>query len=246
MKKIVPAFAVFLMLLSFNSEAHSYWIEFANKPQLNEPLEIRLYYGEYASHKRESGHPLEKMKDIRVWTVAPDGDSTFIETKQTEEYWVGYYTPKMTGEFQVLGINDTRGVQNWKAHNLGIALPKQYLRKEFILSGSNGSETISTTKSRQFLDFDITQSEDEYLIATNKGERSYREAKITITNPEGWIRIRFTDRMGNATFKPNETGTYLIETEWLDETPGIHNGIAYERVRHKLDATIEVPSEKSF
>jgi hypothetical protein len=239
-KKTLYVLSFILLGFAFNSEAHSYWIEFTTTPQLNKPLEVRLYYGEYAFHRREKGHPLDKMKDIRVWVIAPNGDSTFVETKQTDEYWVGYYTPKARGEFQVLGINDTRGVQNWHAHKLGIALPKQYLRKEFTLSGTAGSLAVHSGKNSQFLDMDITKSGDEYLIMAKKGNRGYREAKVTIINPEGWMQVRTTDRMGNATFKPNKSGMYLIETEWFDETPGTNNGIAYERVTHKMDTTIEV------
>lgn len=246
MKKTLYVLSFILFGLSFNSEAHSYWIEFATTPQLNKPLEVRLYYGEYALHKREKGNPLNKMKDIRVWVVAPNGDSTFVETKQTNEYWVGYYTPKTSGEFQVLGINDTRGVQNWHAHKLGIALPKQYLRKEFTLSGTAESAVVRSEKSSQFLDMDITKSGDEYQIVAKKGNRGHRDAKVTITNPEGWTQIRTTDRMGNVSFRPNKSGMYLIETEWFDETPGTYDGISYERTTHKMDITIDVPAEKSL
>lgn len=228
------SFAFLLVCLSSHALAHSYWIDFVGQPQKNVPLEIRLYYGEYAEKKMEAGRPLDKMKDIRLWAVTPSGDSISISTQQTEAYWLAYFTPETDGEYQILGINDTRGVQNWKAHNLGIVLPKQYLRKNFTVG-----EVQTASAKLLYLDTDVIQKGDVYQLQLFKDGKPFRSHKITIINPDGWTKQKTTDRMGICSFEANTPGMYLIETEWLDESPGVYKEIAYERVRHTFNIAVQ-------
>src|SRR5688572_14340600 len=104
MQKLIAA--VLILCLPLLAKAHSYWIETSGSHQLNEPVTIKLFFGEYASKEIMTGKSLDKMKDILVYVQLYGGSKTAIVMKQTDSCWIGSFTPVKEGSYEITGINN--------------------------------------------------------------------------------------------------------------------------------------------
>lgn len=224
MKKLL--FFILILTIPTLSFAHGYWIEISGSNQVNQPATIRLYYGEYITGERLSGKFLDKMNEIKVYA-----DSKEIVMKQHPDYWEGQFTPSTNGSYIITAINESREVQDWTKHNLGIVRPVQYLKTIY----SVGSATVSTP-GNLFLDATIIKEKpDTYKITVLKENTSFAEAKITVTHPDG----EETYHTGSsAEFTTPLPGLYVIDVEWIDKTPGTFKGKDYASVRYKLNYSL--------
>ena len=233
MKKISIFFAVFLLPLL--SMAHGYWIEVKSNNKMGQSVQIQLFFGEFASQMTEKGKTLDKMDDIKVCVIDEKGNKTDVLMKQTETHWEGDFTPSSNGVYQVLGINDTRGVQDWKKHNLGITRPIQYIRTTFIVGDEKNVQS-------QFQPLDVVAQKngEAYLLTAVKANIPFQKTKLSIINPEGWTNVKYTNQNGEASFKPNMKGIYMVELEWIDKTEGVYKEVKYESIRHKCNMTVAI------
>lgn len=232
--KITLFFSV--LCLPMLSVAHGYWLETKGSGKVNEPVKILLFYGEYASEIREKGNKLDKMADIMVSVIDVSGNKTAIKMTQTETHWEGFYTPTQEGNYQILGINDTREVQDWHKHKLGITRPVQFVRTNYVV----GNSPQSTPKNYQFLDIVASKQGEFIALTAYKNNVPLDSTKIIIINPQSWEKIKTTNERGRVTFLPTGKGMYLAEIEWIDKTPGNFKGKNYETIRYKSKTTLVV------
>jgi uncharacterized GH25 family protein len=234
MKKI--SISILTILLPFLSMAHGYWLETKGSGKVNEPVKIMLFYGEYSSEIRERGSKLDKMVEILVSVLDVDGNKSAIKMTQTDTNWEGFYTPTKEGNYQILGINDTREVQDFTKHNLGITRPIQFVRTNYLV----GNTPLAMSKNPQFLDI-IPSIQGEFIALTAyKDNLPLNKMKVTITNPQSWTKTKTTNEKGRVTFLPTGKGMYLVEIEWIDKTTGTFKGKDYDSIRYKSETTIVV------
>jgi uncharacterized GH25 family protein len=215
------------------SWAHGYWLEVVGVATKGKPITIKICYGEYASQIREVGNRLDKMADIKITVIAPDGSKKDIEMTQTHTHWEGIYTPSTDGYYQVVGINDAREVQDWVKHKLGITRPIQYLRTQFTV----GSTVEPNNITPLFLDVRSQINPNNVELYAMKDGKPMDKIKVRIVNPEGWMQDKYTNAIGFVSVIPNKEGLYVAEIEWIDTTPGVFKGKNYETVRHKCSTT---------
>lgn len=235
MKKIGQL--VMLLVCPLLTQAHGYWFELeqSENAAIGEPVQIHLYYGEYASQIREVGSRLDKMVDIKVTVISPDGEELEVNMTQTNTRWEGSYTPNSEGYYQVLGLNDTREVQDWHKHKLGITRPIQYLRTGFSVG-----ENQSAADQLLYLDTFCKINANNVELYAMKDGKPMNKTKIRVVNPEGWLQDKFSNQIGFVSVVPNKKGLYLAEVEWIEEVPGTFKGKAYETIRHKCDMTFVI------
>ncbi|MBA4853498.1 nickel transport complex, NikM subunit,transmembrane [Emticicia sp. BO119] len=233
MKNKIIIFA--LLLIPFLSEAHGYWLEVKGSGKVGEPVKIQIFYGEFVNQGRMKGKFLDKMNEIKLFVIDEAGDRINVPTFQTETHWEGSFTPKTEGNYQIMGINETREVQDWAKHNLGIVRPMQYLRTNYVVG-----KFTAVTKPNNFLDIIATESDNGINLNAFKNNFPVDKAKLTIISPDGWEKVRITSERGRASFIPNTKGIYLIEAEWIDKTPGTYKEKEYESIRYHSETTIEV------
>jgi uncharacterized GH25 family protein len=221
-----------LFVLPVAGFSHGYWFEVEPDAQKGHPVVIKMFYGEYSSEIREVGDRLDKMSLLKVSVIAPDGTKKDIQMKQTNTHWEGSYIPQQDGYYQVLGINDMREVQDWHRHNLGITRPIQYLRTQFTVGKQ--AETITNPL---FLDVYCKVNMNNVEIYAVKDGKPMDKLRVRIVNPDAWIQDKHTNKAGFVSVIPNKEGLYLVEIEWIDESPGVFQGKAYETIRHKSDMT---------
>ncbi|PLK43714.1 DUF4198 domain-containing protein [Emticicia sp. TH156] len=232
--KIKLAVLAFI-LMPYVLQAHGYWLEVKGSGKPGEPARIQIYYGEYVNQGRMKGKSLDKMNEIKLFVIDEAGNRQDIPIKQTETHWEGTFTPATEGNYQILGINETREVQDWHKHNLGIVRPMQYLRTNYKV----GKGAVQA-KSVNYFDIVATESDNGINLTAFKNNVPADKAKLTIISPDGWEKVKITTEKGRASFVPNTKGVYLIEAEWIDKTPGTYQDKPYESVRYHTETTIEV------
>jgi hypothetical protein len=233
MKNKIILFA--LLLMPFLSEAHGYWLEVKGSGKVGEPAKIQIFYGEYVNQGRMKGKFLDKMNEIKIFVIDEVGNRIDIPTVQTETHWEGIFTPNTEGYYQVMGVNETREVQDWAKHNLGIVRPMQYLRTNYVVG-----KVSTTAKPGNYFDIIASEAESGINLSAFKNNIPADKAKLTIISPDGWEKIKITSERGRASFVPLTKGLYLIEAEWIDKTPGTYKDKPYESVRYHAETTIEV------
>lgn len=227
----ISALSIFLFA-PFLAQAHGYWIELKGSGKTNEPVQVQVFFGEYAHGKRERGATLDKMADIKITVVGPDGEKTTVATTQTNTHWEGSFTPQKVGYYQVLGVNDTRDVQDWTKRNMGIVRPVQFLRADYVVG-----EAADRTVSPQQLDVVARAEGNTVGLRALRDGKGLANSSVNVVNPEGWERRCQTNEQGRTSFAANQKGIYIVELEWIDKTPGTFNGKPYEQTRYRCDMT---------
>lgn len=230
------SFFIGLLCLPVLSMAHGYWLETKGSGKVGEPVKILLFYGEYASEIRERGNKLDKMAEILVSVIDIEGNKYAIKMTQTDTHWEGFYTPTKEGNYQILGINETREVQDWHKHKLGITRPVQFVRTNYIV----GNAPLTTPKTYQFLDIVASKQGEFIALTAYQNNQPLDSTKIIIINPQSWEKIKTTNERGRVTFLPTGKGMYLAEIEWIDKTPGIFKGKEYATIRYKSETTLVI------
>ncbi|MDZ7936334.1 MAG: hypothetical protein U5M51_15495 [Emticicia sp.] len=233
MKKV--SLIIVIVLLPILSIAHGYWLEVQGSGKVNEPAKIQIFYGEFENQRRETGKLLDKMSEIKIFILDVQGNKTEILMSQTNTHWEGVFTPKIVGFYQIIGINDTREVQDFTKHNLGIIRPVQYLRTNYQVGELADEQTAANA-----LDILLKQSGENLMLSIWKENEAFAKTKVKIINPEGWVKEKMTNENGKIQIKTNMKGLYLVELEYIDKTAGSFKGKPYETVRYRCETTLKV------
>ncbi len=234
MKRLKTFLTVAFILSSPAVFAHGYWMEIEGSHKVNEPVTIKLFFGEYISGERLSGNFLDRMKEIKVFARIPGGKQQPVEMKQLAEYWEGTFIPLTEGNYEIVGVNDEREVQDWTRHNLGIVRPVQYLKANY-----QAGTAITPQTAGSFLDITVNPTTTgAYAIQVFKNNNSIGSATVVVTHPDKEETVLNLDKEGKALFTAPRAGLYIIDAEWIDKTQGEFKGKKYETVRHKLDFSL--------
>ncbi|MFT3981654.1 MAG: hypothetical protein QM687_14360 [Ferruginibacter sp.] len=216
------------------SQAHTYWFVTEGSHKVNEPVQVKIYFGEYVTGELMSGKSLDKMKDIKVWVrLAGSPDMAIVMTQDTG-YWKGSFTPLKEGTYEIIGINDTREVQDWTKHGFGIVRPVQYLKQLYQVGAGATAQS-----SAAFLDITVAKEHKDYVLQVFKNGKPAGKTKFFISQPDGEEVPVETDETGKAIYKPVAAGLYIVGIEWVDKTPGQFLGKDYASVRYRLDASLQ-------
>lgn len=225
-----------IICLPFLSRAHGYWLETQGSGKIGEPVKILMFYGEYAEAIREKGNKLDKMTELKVSVIDALGKQSAINMVQKETHWEGTFTPTTNGNYQILAINDTREVQDFTKHNLGITRPVQFMRTTYQV----GKASATNAKNLQFLDVTANQENGKITLSAFKDKQALAKTKLTIINPQTWEKTKFTNENGQTTFTPTGKGLYLVELEWIDTNSGTFKGKDYQTIRYKSEMTFVI------
>lgn len=199
--------------------SHTYWFTTEGSHKVNEPVQIKIYFGEYVTGELMKGKALDKMKDIKVLVRYAGAPDQYIAMQQDSGHWHGSFVPAAEGTYEIIGINDTREVQDWTKHGYGIVRPVQYLKCVYQV----GVE-LSAQSSSAFLDVTSGKDANGYFFTLFKKGNPAAKTKLFISQPNGEEVQLETDEKGIIYFKPSAAGLYIIGLEWVDKTAGEFNG----------------------
>ncbi len=232
LSKLIIATA--LLLAPTTLMAHGYWIELEGNHKVNEPVTVKLVFGDYPAGERLTGKFLDKMKDINVYVQYGNNKREQIEMEQTNDCWIGTFTPSTSATYEVTGINDTRDVQDWTKHHLGVVRPIQYL-KAYYQVGKSANEGGTNF----LLDASIKKlANGKYEITVLKNGHPLPQQKIVISGYGNYNQEPTTSNDGRATIKLKKKGLHVMSIDWIDKTPGTYKNKKYETIRHRLDYSL--------
>lgn len=225
------------VLLPFLVQAHGYWLELVGNGKPGADVTVKIFFGEYENNIREKGASLAGMKEFRAYVIDPAGQQQSIALTQTETCWEGRFKPAKSGHYQVFGVNDTRDVQDWTRHGLGVVRPIEYLRADYM-AGSG----MAAANAKPQTDLDVlARNESGQVVLTAFAKRQpLAKTKLTIQNPQGWEKTLTTDAGGVARFTPSGPGLYIVEAGQMDKTPGQYQGKDYPAIRTAYALTVKV------
>ena len=234
MKKTVAS--LLFMFLPLLTQAHTYWLELKGSGKVGDLMTAQLYFGELENGLREKGQMLNSMKAFTASVLLPDGTTEPLTLSPADNCYQAQFTPKQAGTYQVLLVNDTRAVQDWTSHKLGIVRPREYLRAIWQVGGGSLS-----AKPVQYLDVTpeagLTSGKPATLLVTKDGA-SYANAPVKLTTPDGKQTKQTADANGRLTLTPAGAGQYVVDVDFLDKTPGQYQGKDYQAVRNKTALTL--------
>lgn len=233
MKKLFELLAI--LLSPFLVSAHGDWLEVKGSGKVGEPAKIQLVFGAYENQERIKGAKIAFLKDFTVYVLDAKGNKSTIEMTQTETCFEGTFTPSSEGLFQIIGVNEVREVVDWTVHGFDVLRPTEYLRTQYTVG-----ESTNTATEQGFLDVIPIKIDEEIKLTAFKNKALNPKTKLIITNPEGWEKVKFTDAKGEAVFKPNMKGMYMVEMEYIDKTAGNFKGKDYKMVRNKFSLVVVV------
>lgn len=233
MKKLIVLLSI--ICVPFLSSAHGDWIEVFGNGKVGETAKVQLIFGAYENQERLKGKALNFLKEFTVYVIDPAGNRIDVPMTQTETAWEGNFTPKTEGTYQVLGINEERGVVDWTIHGFDVLRPKEYLRTNYTVG-----KPSEANKATQFLDVIPTKVGEDIKLTAYLNNAITPKTKLIITNPEGWEKTKMTNASGEATFKPTTKGVYMVEMENIDKTAGKFKDKDYKMIRNKFALMVKV------
>lgn len=229
---------LFLFLFPLLTQAHSYWLELKGSGKVGEPLIVQCYFGELENGLREKGPILNGIKAFTASVLLPDGTTEPLSLSAAENCYQAQFKPKQAGTYQVLLVNDTRAVQDWTKHNLGIVRPREYLRAICQVGGGRLS-----AKPAYYLDVtpqgQPAVGKSLTLLITKDGA-AYANAPLKLTTPDGKQTKVAADANGLLTLNPTGAGQYVVDVDFMDKTPGQYQGKDYQAIRNKMALTLTV------
>ncbi|ADB42740.1 DUF4198 domain-containing protein [Spirosoma linguale] len=234
-KTIASLLFLFLPLLT---QAHSYWLELKGSGKVGELMTVQCYFGELENGLREKADKLAGIKAFTASVLLPDGSTQPLTLAPVENCYQAPFTPGMAGTYQVLLVNDTRAVQDWTSHKMGIVRPREYLRAVCQVGGGSLS-----AKPVYYLDVTpqtrLAAGQPATLLVTKDGA-AYANAPLKLTTPDGKQTKQTTDANGRLTLTPTGAGQYVVDVDFMDKIPGQYQGKAYQAVRNKTALTMVV------
>lgn len=234
MKRLTLYLLLLFTSLPFISQASAYWMDVKGSGKLNQPVSIKIYYGnieESGIRKPLAGTELMLTGEFRISIVDGKGERKSIPIALKGDCWEGTFTPRQKGVYQILGINDTHPVVDRSKTGGKNVLPIDYLCAAYHVEDTGG-----VLKPVQFLDIIIARKNKLVLVkAFNNGVKAPDGTKIRVFNPENWEKELSIDENGEAVFLPTMKGLYIIREDWTDPTPGTYKGISYTSIRHRCN-----------
>jgi len=214
--------------------ASAYWMDVKGSGKVNEPVQIRIYYGnieESGIRVPLKGPELTLTGEFKISVVDGEGRSRPIVMALSGDGWEGTFTPSEKGVYQILGINDTHPVVD-RSKTGGInVLPVDYLCAAYAVEN-----TGSVKKPAQFLDIITERQGTRVLVkAFKNGRRAVLNTKLRVFNPENWEKELSLNAEGEAVFLPTMKGLYIIREDWTDQRPGSYKGMPYSGIRHRCN-----------
>ncbi|MEZ0542729.1 DUF4198 domain-containing protein [Fibrella arboris] len=237
MKKSLSSLLL-LLLLPLLTEAHSYWLELKGSGKVGEPMTVQCYFGELENGLREKADKLGGIKAFTASVLLPNGTSEPLTLLPAENCYQAQFIPNQAGTYQVLLVNDTRPVQDWTKHNLGIVRPREYLRAICQIGGG-----MLSAKPVFYLDATPVSKPVAGKAATvliTKDGAAYANAPVKLTMPDGKQSKLTADANGLLTLTPTGAGQYVVDVDFMDKTPGNYQEKEYQAVRNKMALTLAV------
>lgn len=226
--------AMTLFLFSQNCFAHSYWLEVKGNGKVNDTATVYLYFGEFEKGLRENKeHFLKNMESFTAYYLDSKGLKQDLILQKDSNCFKASFVPTSNGIYTIMMKENSRAVQDWTKHGLGIIRPFENLKVNYNVGKVKNSQLANFETSK--IDI-IVKKENCQLILDNK---EFANKSISITNDKGKSEKVKTDENGFFTI-PNSKGMFIIDVDYKDGIKGEYNSKLFDNSRYKYALTLYV------
>ncbi|MGJ1362552.1 DUF4198 domain-containing protein [Sphingobacterium spiritivorum] len=227
--KIITQLFLILILLGGKqvAMAHAVWIESKASASKNQPHDVKIFYGEYASGEKESTDKwYSDLKNLEVWLTTPDNQRVKLDVKDEQEHLSTSFVPEKDGVYYISTVHATKDLGGTTKYNFSSLVPVRV-----------GKLAISATSPKD-LPFSVEKittsgkkkSEIEVLVSSNG--KAVKDAEVIVMSETGWTKTLKTNENGVVSFSPQWKGNYVVEASQMNEETGRWNDKDYTRNWH--------------
>lgn len=201
-------------------QAHSVWIETDTNAKINQPHEIKVFFGELDS-PTPTAKWFSDIKDLEIKVVSPSGREFLLKEKtEKEQFYLANFVPTENGVYKISVHHLVRNThRKMKITYQSIAFINTDNQREIQRLGNPPLELALMNN--------LPKINESFALKTFlEGEAKAKE-KIKILADNGWELSLRTDEKGEASFKPLWKGKYLVEYANDKKVLGMHNGQEY-------------------
>lgn len=227
--------SILLIYVSLPVIASAYWIDVKGSGKINEPVTIELFYGSMDDHgvrHRDTGKELQLSGDFQFNIINSKNQSQTLEFKLHKDCWLATFTPRESGQYRIIGLNDKHPVIDRSAIEGKNVLPIDYITAIYNV----GKNINADLKPLQKLDLILLEQDGKLIIkAFLDGKTSNSNTKIRIFNPENWEKELILNNNGETYFYPTMKGLYIIRQDWNEKISGTKQQLEYSSIRHRCN-----------
>lgn len=222
----------FTFMIIFKGYAHSYWLELKGSGKVNEPVTVYLYFGEFEKGLRENKpYFLKNMETFSAWYIDAGGVKKDLMLVKDSNCYKATFIPDMNGTYTVMMKEDTRAVQDWKQHGLGIVRPIENVKAVYVAGKVKAKQIALFRESK----VDIIQSgNNRFQLLINSA--AVPNTAIAVTTQDG-KQLKITTDATAVFSLPDNPGMILVDIDYKETKAGEYNGKPYEAVRYKYALT---------
>lgn len=236
MKKLTKKIIILCTILGFclNANAHSYWLEVKGNGKVNDTATVYLYFGEFEKGLRENKeHFFKNMESFTGYYLDSKGVKQDLILQKDSNCYKASFVPTSDGIYTIMMKENSRAVQDWTKHGVGIIRPFENLKVNYNVEKVKNSQLANFETSK--IDI-IVKKENYQLVLDNK---EFANKSISIINDKGKSEEIKTDKNGFFTI-PNSKGMFIIDVDYKDGIKGEYNSKPFDNSRYKYALTLYV------
>ena len=235
MKTRLSLLLFFLAFSVTSTFAHALWIETSSTGKKGQPLEVKVFFGEYEANEPDSAAKwFSNLKEFKLLLTAPNGTTKILTTSPDVTFFKGSFTPDQDGAYKLSIVHEVAAVYE-HAKIEYYAFADVAVGKSKINSAFPAEAVLTIRPEKQVLK--VGESSNHQVIYNKV---PFAKQKLTLVNPGEKAQSIETDAEGKFPFKPEQKGSYFLEAFAEDKTAGKLNGKDYEKIWHLVTYTTEV------
>lgn len=220
MKKFLTSTLMTLCFLSV--KAHSIWVSTEPVVQLNQPHEIKVYFGE-PDDITPTNDWFSDLKDFTLTVTSPSGKQLKVsDRKQLTDHYSLTFTPTEKGVY-VIHLKHTTKDLYGKTKLTYFSGALAATQADIATSKTIGEKPLQLQMNATPLQ--VNQEKKAILLANGqpkKGEKLVVEAENT------WKKDLYANDKGEVSFTPLWQGKYQLAYSLSTDEKGNHNGKPFE------------------
>lgn len=219
MKPILLLFAFLTVYLANSSaaSAHAIWIESSAKAAKNQPHAVKIFYGEYPEGEIEpTAKWYSDLQSLEAWVVSPSQKKTRLTLTNAATHLTGSFTPTEDGVYYVTTVHTTKDLGGTTKYEFSSVAPVLAGRTAAAVTAPGAPLAIVAAPKEHKLNAPVE-------VQVWKDGQPFKEGKVELMSPEGWVKTVKSDANGKVVFTPKMKGSYVLEaSDYRPETGEWH------------------------
>lgn len=196
------------------AEAHAIWIESNAQAARNKPHEVKIFYGEYPEGALEpTAKWYSDLKTLEVWVSGPAQQKTKLTLTDAGTHLVGSFTPDKDGVYYISTVHAARELGGTTKYEFSSVAP--------VLVGNGAAAAPAPAVPLAVVaPAKGYKAHEPVQVQVWKDGQPFKQGKVELMSPEGWVKTVKTDAEGKLTFTPRLKGSYVLEASDYQKQDG--------------------------